>query len=102
MTDGLWEELEYSIEGELKMDELSVISYSTDASVYRKKPLGVVYPKTKADLSLLVKFATINKISLIPRGGGTSLAGQCVGNGLIVDTSRHFTRILEKNLDAGW
>ncbi len=98
----VWDELVKSLEGELKRDELNVISYSTDASVFRKKPLGVVYPKTKNDLSLLAKFAAENGISLIPRGGGTSLAGQCVGDGLVVDTSRYFSRILEINPEEGW
>ena len=68
--------------------------YATDASVYRKIPLGVSYPKNNADLKKIIHFATKNNITLIPRTAGTSLAGQCVGEGLIVDVSKHFTKIL--------
>ena len=71
--------------------------YATDASVYRKLPLAVALPKNKADIKLLITFAKTNKTSLIPRTAGTSLAGQCVGEGIVVDVSKHFTRILDIN-----
>lgn len=82
------------ISGEVYFDKLHKSIYATDASVYRKIPLGVVYPKDKADLKTLIQFATKNNITLIPRAAGTSLAGQCVGDGLIVDISKHFTKII--------
>ena len=82
------------IEGEVHFDDLHKSIYATDASVYRKIPLGVAYPKNNADLKEIVHFATKNNITLIPRTAGTSLAGQCVGEGLIVDVSKHFTKIL--------
>ena len=88
------EELSAIIEGELHFDNLHKSIYATDASVYRKIPLGVAYPKNNADLKEIVHFATKNNITLIPRTAGTSLAGQCVGEGLIVDVSKHFTKIL--------
>jgi FAD/FMN-containing dehydrogenase/Fe-S oxidoreductase len=86
--------LEASLLGELHFDNLYKSIYATDASVYRKIPLGVAYPKNKQDIKTLIRFATDNKITLIPRAAGTSLAGQCVGDGLIVDISKHFTKIL--------
>jgi FAD/FMN-containing dehydrogenase/Fe-S oxidoreductase len=88
------QKLEKLISGEVHFDNLHKSIYATDASVYRKIPLGVVYPKNKADLKTLLQFATENNITLIPRAAGTSLAGQCVGDGLIVDVSKHFTKII--------
>lgn len=98
----IWNALRQKIQGELSLSNLSKLAYSTDASIYKKAPLGVVYPKNIADLQEIVKFAGANKISLIPRAAGTSLAGQCVGDGLIVDVSKHFTRILKLNTEEGW
>ena len=68
--------------------------YATDASVYRKIPLAVAYPKNEDDIKLLIDFAHQNTITLIPRTAGTSLAGQCVGDGIVVDVSKHFTEII--------
>jgi FAD/FMN-containing dehydrogenase len=93
------EELQTKLEGTLHFDELSKALYATDASVYRKLPLGVAYPKTTADIQELVKFAGAQELALIPRTAGTSLAGQCVGEGLVVDVSRHFTRVLKLDTD---
>ncbi|MCF6167533.1 FAD-binding and (Fe-S)-binding domain-containing protein [Lutibacter sp.] len=87
-------ELENLLSGEIHFDNLHKSIYATDASVYRKIPLGVAYPKNKQDIKILIQFATQNGITLIPRAAGTSLAGQCVGDGLIVDISKHFTKIL--------
>lgn len=86
--------LETSLTGELFFDELHKSIYATDASVYRKIPLAVAYPKDITDLKKLIAFATKNEITLIPRTAGTSLAGQCVGDGIVVDVSKHFTNIL--------
>jgi len=68
--------------------------YSTDASEYQEMPLGVAFPKTEADVREIILFAKQHKIGIIPRTAGTSLAGQVVGSGLVVDLSRHFNRIL--------
>ncbi len=78
------------------------ILYSTDASVYREKPLAVAIPKNESDLKKLISFAGANQTALIPRAAGTSLAGQCVGNGIVVDVSRNFTQILELNIEEKW
>ncbi|RIA09662.1 FAD/FMN-containing dehydrogenase [Flavobacteriaceae bacterium MAR_2010_72] len=90
-------ELQNHFEGTLHFDKLMTSIYATDASVYRRLPLAVAYPKTKEDIKKLIHLATTTKTSLIPRAAGTSLAGQCVGEGIIVDMSRHFTKILDIN-----
>ena len=76
--------------------------YATDASDYKEVPQAVVYPEHEADIRELVRFASENSISLIPRTAGTSLAGQVVGNGMVVDMSRHMTGILEINEQEQW
>ncbi|MGB0890816.1 MAG: FAD-binding oxidoreductase, partial [Flavobacteriaceae bacterium] len=86
--------LKQSLTGELFFDDLHKNIYATDASVYRKIPLAVAYPKDKKDIQQLIEFATKNNITLIPRTAGTSLAGQCVGDGIVVDVSKHFTNVL--------
>ncbi len=83
------------LDGELHDDHLLRTLYATDASVYRELPLAVAYPKTKDDIRRLLDYARRHRTSLIPRTAGTSLAGQCVGQGIVVDTSRHWNRILE-------
>ena len=90
------------LRGELKFDSLSKTLYATDASVYREMPLAVAFPKDESDLIKLINFADKHKTSLIPRTAGTSLAGQCVGNGIVVDVSRNFTKILEVNPEERW
>ncbi|RMG69801.1 MAG: FAD-binding oxidoreductase [Bacteroidetes bacterium] len=76
--------------------------YATDASVYRELPLAVAHPRHADDLRQLIHFARQTGSSLIPRTAGTSLAGQCVGPGIVVDVSRHLTGILEVNAAEGW
>lgn len=76
--------------------------YATDASVYREMPLAVAYPKDKRDIQLLIQFASEYRISLIPRTSGTSLGGQVVGNGIVVDVSKFFDKILELNVEQRW
>ncbi|SEB80367.1 hypothetical protein SAMN04489761_1817 [Tenacibaculum sp. MAR_2009_124] len=86
--------LHQSLEGEVLFDNLHKNIYATDASVYRKIPLAVAYPKNKQDIKKLISFANENSITLIPRTAGTSLAGQCVGDGIVVDVSKYFTNML--------
>src|SRR5690606_20477885 len=87
------------IEGSIHLDSLHRKLYAQDASLYAQEPLGVVYPKHREDCVAIVKAAAELGISLIPRTAGTSLAGQCVGDGLVVDVSRHMTEILEIDAD---
>lgn len=95
-------ELKASLNGDLLSDQSSKLLYATDASAYRETPLAVVIPKDKTDLLQLIDFATANRIALIPRTAGTSLAGQVVGKGMVVDVSKHFTKILEINEAEKW
>jgi FAD/FMN-containing dehydrogenase len=90
------------LEGELYQDATTRILYATDASAYREFPQAVAVPKTVADIKKLIEFAHAEKTSLIPRTAGTSLAGQVVGKGIIVDVSKYFTQILELNTAERW
>jgi FAD/FMN-containing dehydrogenase/Fe-S oxidoreductase len=89
--------LNLKLKGELLYDDLIKSIYATDASVYRKLPLAVAYPKDVQDIKYLIDFAMTNNTSLIPRTAGTSLAGQCVGEGIVVDVSKYFTKIIYIN-----
>ena len=82
--------------------QTQLLAYSTDASAYQEKPLAVALPSCKEDLTVLVNFARAYGITLIPRTAGTSLAGQVVGRGLVVDLSKHFNQILELNVEEQW
>jgi len=93
------EPLERIFEGEILTDSLQKSIYSTDASVYQKTPTAVAFSKTEEDLKALVSYASQHNLSLIPRAAGTSLAGQCVGSGIVVDIGRHFNKILHINRD---
>ena len=95
-------QLSKSLEGEFYTDDTMRILYATDASAYREMPLAVAVPKSKDDIKKLIAFAHENNTSIIPRTAGTSLAGQVVGNGIIVDVSKYFTKILELNVDEKW
>lgn len=88
--------------GEIYTNEFYRLMYATDASIYREIPLAVAYPKNVDDLKALIDYAKQNQTSLIPRAAGTSLAGQCVGKGIIVDFSKHFTKIKELNAEERW
>ena len=99
--------LQETFSGELYFDDSAVhqaqlILYSTDASVYQEKPLAVAMPKDVSDLKALIRFANQYHTTLIPRSAGTSLAGQVVGNGIIVDISKNFTKVLEINKEESW
>ncbi|ARV08571.1 FAD-binding oxidoreductase [Winogradskyella sp. PC-19] len=87
--------LKSNFQGDIFSDDLMRKIYATDASVYKIMPLAVAIPKSTTDIKQLVDFATKNNTSLIPRTAGTSLAGQCVGEGVVVDVSKHFTKILD-------
>ena len=88
--------------GDVYFDKTMRILYATDASAYREMPLAVAIPSSVDDIKKLIAFAKKEKTSLIPRTAGTSLAGQVVGNGIIVDVSKNFTAILELNAEEKW
>ena len=96
------QKLSEQLEGDLFFDTTIRTLYATDASAYREMPLAVAVPKSLDDIKKLIAFARANKTSLIPRTAGTSLAGQVVGKGIIVDVSKHFTGILELNEEEKW
>ena len=83
-------------------DKLHKIAYATDASVYREIPYGVAYPETEEDIQELMRVAREKGVDLIPRAGGTSLAGQVVGSGIVVDISKHWNKIIEINAEERW
>ncbi|MBA4166925.1 MAG: FAD-binding protein [Chitinophagaceae bacterium] len=91
-----------TLDGDLYYDDTMRILYATDASAYRELPKAVAIPRSEKDLKTLIAYAVKNNIGLIPRTAGTSLAGQVVGSGIVVDVSRHFTKILELNKEEGW
>ncbi|GAA0884883.1 FAD-binding and (Fe-S)-binding domain-containing protein [Sphingobacterium siyangense subsp. cladoniae] len=83
-------------------DQTMLLAYSTDASVYQEKPLAVAIPADIDDIKKLIDFAQQQRITIIPRTAGTSLAGQVVGHGIIMDISRHFNGIIELNVEEQW
>ena len=90
--------LKKDFQGEIYDDPLHKHIYATDASVYRALPVCVAYPKNKRDIKLLIGFSCENRINLICRAAGTSLAGQCVGDGIVVDISKYFTGIWDLDI----
>ena len=95
-------ELKAQLEGDLYTDVVQRTVYATDASVYREMPTAVARPKNKEDIKKLIRFANETKTPLVPRTAGTSLAGQVVGAGIIVDVSKYFTQVLEVNKEEKW
>ncbi|GAB3176207.1 FAD-binding and (Fe-S)-binding domain-containing protein [Telluribacter humicola] len=102
VTNADLEQLATQLDGELHFDSTMRTVYATDASAYREMPLAVAMPSTHEDLKRLIAYASQKRISLIPRTAGTSLAGQVVGSGIVVDVSRKFNRILEINAEERW
>jgi FAD/FMN-containing dehydrogenase/Fe-S oxidoreductase len=98
----LFTDLGSSIQGDVFTDDKLKALYATDASAYREIPSAVVIPRTKSDLIRIIRFARDHKTSLIPRTAGTSLAGQVVGPGIVVDVSKHMNQILELNEKERW
>ena len=90
------------LKGELLTDAYSLGMYSTDASFYQIKPIAVVLPMDDQDVKLAVEFARKNKMKILPRGGGTSLAGQTVGEALVLDFSKYMNQIIEFNEKERW
>ena len=91
-----------SLDGDIKHDKITTTIYSTDASVYKEEPVAVVWPKGSSDIKKTLQFASKEKSSVTLRAGGTSLAGQVVSSGIIVDISRYMNKILEINKNEKW
>src|SRR4051812_5655410 len=101
-NDALRLELERHLTGEVRFDRVSRALYSTDASVYQIEPLAVVVPKTREDVVRTVEIAARHGVSITARGGGTSQAGQAIGAGIQLDTSKYLNRVLEVNAAERW
>ncbi len=96
------DELKANLDGDLKNDLITKTIYSTDASDYKEQPVAVAWPKGINDIRKILLFAAKEKYGVTVRAAGTSLAGQVVSSGIIVDISRYMTRILEVNKDEKW
>jgi FAD/FMN-containing dehydrogenase/Fe-S oxidoreductase len=94
--------LKESLEGDLFTDMVYRLIHATDASAYRELPAAVCRPAGEADIIKVIRFAAANGLSVIPRGAGTSLAGQVVGNGIIMDVSKYMGNIIEINIKDRW
>lgn len=97
-----FERLRKEVRGDVYTDETQCILYATDASAYREVPLAVTRPADREDIKKIIAFARSEGTSVIPRGAGTSLAGQVVGPGIVVDISKYLNRIIEFNKDERW
>src|SRR5215212_7992332 len=102
LTPDFISELRKHFGGDIRDDLASRILYSTDASIYQIEPQGVVIPKTQDDLQAAVEIAAKYKVPILPRGAGTSLAGQAIGDALILDCSRWLDRIVDINPEEGF
>ncbi|HJO38539.1 MAG: FAD-linked oxidase C-terminal domain-containing protein [Vicinamibacterales bacterium] len=100
------ERLARELEGDVRFDAMTRELFSTDASSYRIVPLGVVFPKHADDVQRIVDLTARDRIALLPRGGGTSLAGQAVGEALVIDFSKYMNRVVETHIpehdDDAW
>ena len=101
-TAQIEQELSKALEGEVRFDPYSRAIYSTDASIYQIEPLGVVMPRSKEDVIATVELARRYGVPILPRGGGTSLAGQTVGRAIVIDMSKYMNNILEVNTEERW
>src|SRR6188508_3209824 len=93
-------ELERVVEGEVRFDGYSRMLYSTDASLYQIQPVGVVIPKREEDVQAVVEIAAKRKIPILPRGSGSSLAGQAVGAALVIDFSKYMGELIKIDAEA--
>jgi FAD/FMN-containing dehydrogenase/Fe-S oxidoreductase len=98
----LAQDLRRVVRGEVRFDAVSRVLYSTDASIYEIEPIGVVIPRDDDDVQAVLEVTRDAGVPVLPRGGGTSLAGQAVGHAVVLDFSKYMNRILEINPEAGW
>ena len=101
-TKTLVDDLERQVAGEVRFDKMSRLLYSTDASIYQIEPIGVVIPRTAEDVIAVIETAHRHNVPVLPRGGGTSLAGQTVGHAIVIDFSKYMRSVIEVNVEEGW
>jgi FAD/FMN-containing dehydrogenase/Fe-S oxidoreductase len=99
VTTTAWDEIRAAVRGDVHADDVSRALYATDASIYQIAPTGVVIPHDEADVAAVLRIARRHGMSVLPRGGGTSLAGQTVGKAIQLDFSKYMRRVLEVNLE---
>ena len=102
MNEDLHHALKARITGEVRFDRASRLMYSTDASIYEIEPMGVVIPRVPEDVFATMEIARDFKAPILPRGAGTSLAGQTVANAVVIDMSKYLNRVLEVNREEQW
>lgn len=100
--EALVEDLKRRVSGEVRFDKMTRVLYSTDASIYQIEPIGVVIPRNDQDVIAVIEEAYRYSLPLLPRGGGTSLAGQTVGNAIILDFSKYMRDVVEINVEENW
>lgn len=101
-TSKLVHALQEAVTGEVRFDQVSRTLYSTDASIYQILPVGVVIPRGPEDIAATLRIAREEGVPVLPRGGGTSLAGQAIGQAIILDCSKYMDRILEIDAGSRW
>ena len=101
-TESLVQELKSRVAGEVRFDKMTRLLYSTDASIYQIEPIGVVIPRFAEDVIAVVETAAHYGVPVLPRGGGTSLAGQTVGQAIVMDFSKYMRGVIEVNAEEGW
>ena len=94
--------LRQRVSGEVRFDPFSRVLYSTDASIYQMEPVGVVIPRTAADVQATLEVARDNRVPVLPRAGGTSLAGQTVNHAIVMDFSKYLNQVMEVNREESW
>src|SRR5262244_1755309 len=102
MNDDLYQSLKARIQGDVRFDRASRLMYSTDASIYEIEPIGVVIPRTHEDVFATMEIARDFKVPVLPRGAGTSLAGQTVCDAVVMDMSKYLNRVLQVNSEERW
>ena len=100
--EDLARELSEVVSGEVRFDPYTCALYSTDASIYQMMPVGVVLPQSLEDVTNTVRLAASAGVPVLPRGGGTALAGQSVNHAVVIDFSKYMNRLLEMNPEEGW
>lgn len=100
--NSIGKDLKALVQGDARFDEVTRVLYSTGACMYRVKPIGVVFPKSRDDVVATVRYAADRGIPLVPRGGGSSRCGQELGTGVVLDFTRYMHRVLELNPGEGW
>ena len=99
MTD-ITNELNKRVDGDVRFDKMSRALWSTDASIYQIEPLGVVLPKHEDDVISVIEIANKFNVPVLPRGGGTSLAGSTIGEAIVIDFSQYMRSLKDINIEA--